>query len=441
MTARYVYWRSPDGRPYRSVDEKNAPHELLAEFGRLTNVDASGNLSWSGFTTEPILTAIRLAAVVMCPNGDELNETDAWWVVRSAMHDVARHKGAKQPLDAQAVIRAADSRAAEYFRRPDDEYTLVTSLSVKSLPFRRSGSAGCKIVPLVSRRGYPYPKDIRFRVSPAIVRHIDSSKYRIIGVRTTSKSAYAAADNAFRALNALRGIWDLLHTARTWRVVFGATHPEPIGPIQTGPIHTLHLADKTVFEQCYWYERFAAEDRKLFDPRGGWAKTERNRRWVMRRLCVHPFRRDLEDLLVRYAVALDQADHDVAFLQLWGILERLTNTVGAHYDETARRAAWWNPDRSFVKRLVECVRLQRNLYVHAARSCDEPDQVAYLTKSLVDPHLFCLIRNDFAVSSLEEYGNHLSLPTDLAVLRRNRRWLTRTIHMLESRAKKTAPST
>jgi len=142
------------------------------------------------------------------------------------------------------------------------------------------------------------------------------------------------------------------------------------------------------------------------------------------------YRKELEDLILRYAAALDQTDHNVALLQMWSILERLTNTVGAHHDETVRRTVWLFKDKDLARNLLDCVRLQRNLYVHAARSAEKPDQATYLIKTFVDPHLFSLIRNDLKVTSLEEYGQHLSLPTDVTTLHRNKRWFAKAIRIL-----------
>jgi hypothetical protein len=63
----------------------------------------------------------------------------------------------------------------------------------------------------------------------------------------------------------------------------------------------------------------------------------------------------------------------------------------------------------------------------------EQDQASYLIKSFVDPHLDNLIRNNFNVKSIEEYGQFLSLPTDLDTLKRNKKWYEKAIKFCVSR--------
>jgi hypothetical protein len=52
--------------------------------------------------------------------------------------------------------------------------------------------------------------------------------------------------------------------------------------------------------------------------------------------------------------------------------------------------------------MLEALRHRRNQYVHSGRAGEDGDQVAYLIKSLVDPHLVSLIQNPFGVTSLKD---------------------------------------
>jgi len=390
--------------------------------------------TWSGLSLERLETALKLAAVVIGPDGRELNEADTWNIVRSTLIDAVKKKGGKKALDVNEVLNAADAKLAGFFRKPEANYTLISDLSVHSLPFKRIEVAGCQIESLVSRRGYSYPENIG-AIDPRIVRHIEASRYKYVRVDTTGRSVHEAGDKAFRSLHLLRGLWSLVATYRSWTTTFGGLRRKPIGVIYSGPIHTLHHPDRTLVGQSYWFERAPSEDRELFQPSGSWGKIEKDRRWAMGRIRALPFRRDIEELIVRYIIALDQADHDVAFLQMWSILEKLTDTVGANYDKTLERTLWIFSERDLAKNLLECVRLRRNLYVHAARSPEEADQASYLIKWFIDPHLVSLIRNDFGVVSLEEYGQHLSLPTDLTTLRRNKKWAEKAIRILHQQTR------
>jgi hypothetical protein len=156
----------------------------------------------------------------------------------------------------------------------------------------------------------------------------------------------------------------------------------------------------------------------------------------MRRLVSLPYRSDLEDVITRYAIALDQADLSVTFLHMWGLLEKITDTIGGNYDETIRRTVRIYGDHLVAKGLLDSLRCRRNQLVHAARSAEERDQIAYLVKSFVDPHLLRLIRNDFDVQNLQEYGEFLSLPREPAILERRQRHLKRALRMAKDGPKR-----
>jgi len=82
----------------------------------------------------------------------------------------------------------------------------------------------------------------------------------------------------------------------------------------------------------------------------------------MRRINRLPYRREFEQLLLRYIAALDEPNPNIAFLQLWGILEAITNTVEARYDETIRRAGWVfvKSERPMMREVLESLRHHRN---------------------------------------------------------------------------------
>jgi hypothetical protein len=158
---------------------------------------------------------------------------------------------------------------------------------------------------------------------------------------------------------------------------------------------------------------------------------------LQRRISRLPYRTDFEDLAQRYVAALDQVEHDLAFLQMWAILEKITNTIGAKYDETIRRVTWILKNRGLGEAQLRCVRIQRNRYVHAAHSSGQGDQAAYLIKSYLDPHLRNLLFNEYKVNSLPEYADVLSLPTDVVRLKKIRKWVSVAIDLHTSREEKT----
>ena len=241
---------------------------------------------------------------------------------------------------------------------------------------------------------------------------------------------YEGVGNALDGLNLLRALWSLEATFGRWSMRLGSGPRKPIGVIHTGPVYTLHNPDgSAVNEDIYWFDPDYTRDQDLFRDDGKWKKLEGDRRWATRKLATLPYREDLEELLLRYIAALDQPNPNVAFLQLWGILEKLTNTIGAKYDETIERTCWvfGKSLRGVMKETLESLRHHRNRYVHAGTAGHESEEITYRIKSFVDPHLARLLNNVFRVKSLQEYGEFLGYPTNIETLEKMRNWSTRAL--------------
>lgn len=447
MGKRYVFWRLPNGKPYRgkegtdTTDAKHAMVEMLAEIGKNAS-PAEAGISFPGMFLPRLETALKPTLVIITPEKTELNERDSWPLIWAAMRTIIRKSGGGTAISPDAFLREADSEAAAFFRKPALPYVLVSGLSVASLPAKPIVMQDATINDLdASTRRFPLPSVIdKHEAHSFAVKCLARSKNRRVFVETHGRSIHDATERALTNLTLLRGLWTFFSTYGSWTYSFGESSRKALGVIHAGPVHTLHNPDGTSVEDLYWYEPEMVENIKLYSPPKGWGPIERERRFAMRRLASLPYRHELEDLIGRYAVALDQLNLDIAFLHLWSILEKLTDTVGASYDDTIKRAVWAYKDRRFASEMLWALRLHRNRLVHAAHSGgDERDQVVYMIKSFVEPHLWRLMVNDFKVESIEEYGKHLALPSNLDTLERQRRRLQLAERLVRKWEKKHSP--
>lgn len=440
MARRYVFWRDSTGRPDKRPGDHHAPRALLAEIGKGASVTDEGSVQWQGMWWLRFDHAIKAAFVVVAPDGDELNSHDAWLILRSSVVKCIRAIKGNKPVVPSEVLERANEAAAAFFRRKPAPYMLVSSLSVATMPAKRIKSRDCEVAWLRKPDlRYPLPRELQVRWDRSpIGEHVEKTKYKTIRVKTTGRSIHEATGNALDALHLLRGYWNLFATLGSWSRSLGSRLHKPMGVVHAGPVHTLHHPDGRLVDGAeYWYEPDFSGDFDLFKPKKGWDMIEKNRRWAMARVRRLSYRHELEQLLVRYAMALDQSNPDIAFLNMWSILEHVTDTIGASYDKTIKRTLWPYNDRDIGKELLESLRFRRNRFVHSSKSDGDNDQVAYLMKSFVDQHLLHLIRNDFNVASLKDYAQHLELPTSIDSLDTQRRQRVHALKILRTWKAKT----
>jgi hypothetical protein len=352
---------------------------------------------------------------------NEINATDSSNLIWNGLCELARQSIGK-PIDPTKALEILDQKVAAFLREPSNPYILRTSLSVEQFPTTPIKVKDCIISDKPGRsQKFSLPKVL---LSPPhktfIANHFDLTKYRAIYIRTKGRTINEATSNAFSSLNLVRALWTLAGTYGFWFRWTSSPLRRPIGIIHLGPLHTLHRTDGSAAdENSYWHEPDYRQDQDLFKRKDKWPEMEKFRKRSLRKILGHSYSSELQDLLDRYIWALDQNNPTVAFLQMWGILEKITNTVGAEYDKTIDRASWVYEDRSIplVKDLLASLRHRRNRFVHSGPMHDN-EEIVYMVKQFLDPHLLRLINNDFRVRSIQEYAEILSLPSDLNALKR-----------------------
>jgi hypothetical protein len=417
---QYAFWRDPRGKV--SVDHKGryAPEALLGQIGTTAKIVPDG-ISW------PFLGSLRMREVVypsiaiLDPDGDELNENDTFQMVSEACTAEIKRLGGGKPLSANSLLSVVNKKASEFFRQPRKHRLIITSLSVDRLPTATVKPNGFEISQIPNRSELPYPRPLLDNES-FVSAHIKRTKYIPISIKTNEGTHHQAIHVGITALNYLRGLWNLFATYRTTEFSF-SSYPQRkwLGVVHSGPLHTLHEESTNSANAVpWWYEPDYVEDAPIFLAKEKWNRIEDNLNWAMSKIDTSPLKKDLVFLFARYAIALDQSNLDLGFFMLWNLLETITNTID--YEETIRRAIWKYSDREIAKEILSQLRWRRNQLVHYSQSTEKREHLCYHAKDFVDDHLLTLIRNDFEVSNLQEYGEFLSLPVDrrcLAAIRDN----------------------
>ena len=103
---------------------------------------------------------------------------------------------------------------------------------------------------------------------------------------------HEAANNAFEALDIIRGLWNLFATRGRWTHRFGSSSQKPLGLIRKGHYHTLHHRNRQPIEDFFWYDLEYTGEREIFDPSKGWDRIEKERKWALARIRRSPFGRN-----------------------------------------------------------------------------------------------------------------------------------------------------
>jgi hypothetical protein len=418
----YAYWRQHDGSIYEKDDGKHAPTSLLAKIGTMAIVK-DGSTGWPSFDFLEFRTTVYPSIAIKGPDKTELNDTDTFSIVSSAVDEEILRLGGGKPIEPAPLLKRINKKAAQFYLQPSKRRLLVTALSLKSVPALPIKLCGCEISE-VDRSNFPYPEALA-KPNFYLASHLKETKYKTISVTTDQATVHQAFDTGMAALNYLRGVWTLFalygHSSyplsslpvRTW-----------IGAIHLGPVYTVHDEDSSALIP-WWFSTDYVEDATLFQPEDGWEKLEQKRTWATDRIETLHYKDDLIRLLIKYANALDQTNLDVMFLMLWSLLEKITDTGKGgnnNYDETIRRTVWTYKDNDIAKEILNQLRWRRNQFVHAAASAGERDRICYITKRFVEEHLLTLIRNSFKINSIKEYGEFLATPRNIDRLTKLRDW-------------------
>jgi len=84
-----------------------------------------------------------------------------------------------------------------------------------------------------------------------------------------------------------------------------------------------------------------------------------------KRLDECKYKKVLNDALLRYVRALDEKDHNSAFIRLWGALESIAAPSESNYESITRRCAFLFKEAEYHKQVLEHLREYRNKSIHA----------------------------------------------------------------------------
>lgn len=386
---------------------------LFDELKGALHRDSSGNISFEAFSHDGVVTTLSTFLEFHKDVPDPMRTG----LINQAIDEAAKSGNLSEVRFSNQLKKLEQ----EYLRRDSSDFHFYTSLSfirpnnlnkvvIKGTTFNfKTGD-----YPKFSRKGLTLHGDLRSELRTA-------SLYTRVHFKIQARCPQSAAETAFDKLDFFRGLWNLTHIVKEWRISSGMNRP--VNAITLGPIHTIHTPDGKRATEVYWYEPFFSKDQKTLPITNDYEAIRSYEKRLLRSLAKksQPLQDQLVQGVIRYCRALDQIDYEAAFLKLWGVLEFLTNTVGGSYDQTIRRTAFIFETHQAAKIDLEHLRRMRNRSVHSgeASAQEKSERILYQLKGYVRRLLHFQFTTPISFRDLHEIGLFLDTTTDRESLQEN----------------------
>ncbi|RKY06180.1 MAG: hypothetical protein DRP65_12090 [Planctomycetota bacterium] len=391
------------------------PKPLIERLNKVRSINENGQVQFRGF--EESIVPARLDSMVQLTG--KIPEDEKYSIVKEAVW-----RAAKKKITRDNLLKELCRLESEYLKAPKKKYVLLTSLSIgqsrhklKNVQENRCRITFGRCLPLRFAKARKQAIDD----FPFLSKGINFPRgYLLVRVSVSDKTIEGGAAKALASLNLIRG---LLNLARNLRYGYTASlvgKRKPINKILLGSLHTLHKPNGEIAVDGVWHNGYSQEMPRLYNPSLGGEFVEVLEFAKNTRECLKKCRyRDcLVEAIVRYNSALDKDNWETSYIELWGVLEYLTNTLNDSYKTTIRRVSFIYEDQDGAKQTLSLLRDFRNKLVHRGTSTKTIEVFIFDLKRYVEQLLLFLIFNKFRFRSLEVAASFLDQSRDIDVIYR-----------------------
>jgi len=380
----------------------------LLNGSRVKNKD--GNYSYEAFQYKRFITL--LYDLINIPKG--IPEM----VGREILSKTVLTIGKEKLLEKRKLLREINIRINEHLSLPIMEYRLITSLSIKTGTLKTIINIGDNKIFV----GYPPEKELLEERTKIISDYesttsiITPKDYSMIIITSKGRTAHEAGEDALEKLEILRALWNyLLNQKFSIRISYGMGR-QYINKILLGPIHTLHQINPHKEVQSYWFEPVFQKTNKLFEMDGKFNELQTSYNKIRKMINKLPYSDVIYKSLINYSKALDNLDYSTGYLQLWSVLESLTDTGNQNYETTIRRASFIYKDSEIMTQILNVLRLQRNKIVHINESSYQIEYYLFELKNSVELLLRFHYAKGIKCKDIHEASRILDLPRSTDVI-------------------------
>ena len=405
-------------------------HERDALIGRLNTAREIMENGKPRYAGDPFFEDVIgvLESVLQFPA--DIPETEARRAVGEALF-----KENVEELEAESFRHAVEQAVVAFLDSTPSPYVLISSVSVKYFEdLNERELCGCRLsfyreVPQRFQQGRRAAEERASALVPGSFLYSGQYRlrYTVVTVETAGRSASEAGARALKALDVQRSLWNL--ALRRFAHLPAGTGP--LNHVLPGPVQSLHQPDGDLLHWPLWYEPTYTGPVKLLHARKlarHWPDVQEYEGLLAEGLAHSRYRESVEGFLRDYARILDGRDPEAAFVQSWGLLERLVGLAAdEHHTEVSKRAAFLvrSELRGLQHQILEMLRRYRNAGVHEGSLPDDATRhLRQLTRFIVLALQFHLDER-FDFENLGEVAQFLSQPSEEEKLGNRMRTLQR----------------
>ena len=395
------------------------PEAILEQYSKIASVNDDGSVSFPASEYHGVMATLQ--GMVEFP--DIAKDLEMDFIVLNAARNMAK----TSTLTAKAVMKEINAIVNDELATKEIKFHVLTSLSIDELfPIKKFVIEDCRFRLL--GRHYPPKYNNRDAVIENNVYFTDTTpkNYTKIIISLKAKSIRAAASKALRVIDIKRSLWCLLNN--NTMEYFSNYKPRPINKIRLGEFHTIHKENGKIASEMFWFEpNFIKAD--LFSPKKP-KIFRKNFNWAMGQIFISPYGHIIKKALLRYVRALDEKDHNVGLIKLWGALEELASPSQANYDLITRRVSFLCEEREYHKQALENLREYRNRNVHSGEDEERAKNYCFQLQHYFYKLVIFHLGNAEEFSNLEEANSFLDLPNNKEILEKRKRTLEKAIKFI-----------
>jgi hypothetical protein len=334
-------------------------------------------------------------------------------------------------IDSKKLLTEINKLTRHYLDKKPEDYSLVTSIALDNqvkLPSLKVNGVMLQFkssIPKTFAKGLEkFSKDTTFAKTP--------KDYKYIFAKVSARSQQEAVEQAYYAINFVRGIWNLHFNLRTpKRHSYGLK--QPVNKIRLGPVHTLHNYKGNIVENRFWYEKTYSATSPFEKFAEEFVDIQKFYKLIRAKLKRSIYQQELENAIIRYVQALDETNFDNSFLKLWSILEHLTDTTEAPNETTARRTAFVFKENEYMSQILQVMKTHRNRMIHASVAPANTEPHVYILKNCVEELLHYHLNPPLRFESLKKAASFLDLPASSTSLATSLKDLSTTLEEIREK--------